>query len=68
MISKGLGYQNIFSANNEKSFNSLIKENLSKKGPNFFQIKTRPGSREDLGRPDKTPIESKIDFIKSLKN
>ena len=67
IISKGLGYKNIFNSNNENSFNSLMEKNLSKKGPNFFQIKIKPGSREDLGRPDKTPIESKIHFMKSLK-
>ena len=67
-VAKGLGYQNIFSASNENSFNSNIKENLSKKGPNFFQIKTKPGSRDNLGRPDKTPLENKVDFIKSLNN
>ena len=68
MISKGLGYKNVFSTNNENSFNSLMEENLSKEGPNFFQIKIKPGSRADLGRPDKTPIESKVHFMKLLKN
>ena len=48
-----------------------LKENISKflscVGPSFLEIKIRPGSREDLGRPTIKPVDNKQDFMKFLK-
>lgn len=37
-------------------------------GPIFFEIKTRIGSRDDLGRPDLTPEQNKHHFIDHVRN
>jgi phosphonopyruvate decarboxylase len=36
------------------------------KGPSILVVKVKKGARSDLGRPTKTPIEYKLDFMKSL--
>jgi phosphonopyruvate decarboxylase len=35
-------------------------------GPSFLEVKIRPGSREDLGRPTIEPADNKKDFMKFL--
>ena len=47
----------------------LIKtlgELKSKAGPSFLEICVKKGGRDNLGRPDKSPQENKIDFMKNL--
>ena len=46
----------------EKVFPKFKKE----KGPSMLVVKVKKGARSDLGRPSKTPIEYKEDFMKSL--
>ena len=38
------------------------------KGPQFLEIKLKPGSRTDLGRPTIKPIDNKRDLVEFLKN
>lgn len=35
-------------------------------GPVFLEIKTNKGGRKDLGRPTRTPIQNKMDFMHFL--
>jgi len=67
-LAKGLGYLNIYNVDNIDTFSAEIVKNLAQTGPNFFQIRVLPGSRNNLGRPDKSPIQNKEDFIHSLNN
>ncbi|MDC1050732.1 phosphonopyruvate decarboxylase [Candidatus Marinimicrobia bacterium] len=41
---------------------------IDKSGPNFLEIKVKPGSRKDLGRPNISPINNKLDFMKYIKD
>jgi len=53
--------------NKEKLIES-ISDFLSFNGPNFLEIKVRPGSREDLGRPSIKPKDNKDNFMDFIKN
>ena len=37
-------------------------------GPGLLELRVRPGHRKDLGRPTKTPLENKHDFMAFLAN
>ena len=65
-IAKACGYPNAVCID---SFESLEKELKSAKEKNelsFLEVKCSIGAREDLGRPTKTTIENKTDFIRYI--
>lgn len=35
-------------------------------GPAILEVKVSPGSRKELGRPTRTPIQNKVDFMQFL--
>ena len=43
-----------------------VEKLRSSSGPSMLEIKTKIGSRKDLGRPKTTPIENKEDFMHFL--
>lgn len=65
-IATGCGYAEVFSVDcvdrleNELEIVSKTNELC------FIEVKCAIGSRSDLGRPTKTPIENKIDFMDVL--
>ena len=63
-IVKASGYSNVLSI--DKTFNIAhqCQKLIKSKGPNFLEIKVKPGSREDLGRPTIDPVDNKINFMK----
>lgn len=67
-IVKSMGFQNVYSVKNKDSLYEKIDFFISSNGPSFFEIKIKPGSREDLGRPTIKPIKNKDSFIKFLKD
>ena len=48
------------------SLDKVIIDFLRSEGPVFLEILAAKGSRSNLGRPTKTPIENKIAFMKNL--
>jgi len=65
-LASELGYKSYFSCSDSESLISKLKNLKSQKGPVLLEIKVRKGSRKDLGRPTRTPIENKLDFMKFL--
>ena len=65
-VARGFGYQNVILANSSLE----IKKSFTykKTGSSFIEIQCRRGSRDDLGRPDKLPVENLNDFMKFLKS
>ena len=47
---------------------SNIGEFLSCSNSSFLEVKIQSGSRDDLGRPTKTPVENKVSFMKFLEH
>ena len=58
------GYANVFFTDNEEGLISQIELFIQESGPNFLEVKIKPGSKEDLGRPMVKPIENKRAFMK----
>jgi phosphonopyruvate decarboxylase len=58
----------IFIAESPNELKRKMKDFLKSLGPSFLEVKIRPGSRKDLGRPTISPIHNKINFMNFLKN
>tara|TARA_B100001250_G_scaffold239623_1_gene205910 strand:+ start:4533 stop:5660 length:1128 start_codon:yes stop_codon:yes gene_type:complete len=67
-VVKSMGFQNVYSVKNKDILYENIDLFISSNGPSFLEIKIKPGSREDLGRPTIKPIKNKDSFIKFLKD
>jgi len=63
---KSMGIKNMFKAQSVDELKSCINNFLSGDGPSFLEVKVRPGSRNDLGRPTIKPLDNKKDFIDFL--
>lgn len=67
-LAKAAGYRTVQVALNNEEIVKAI-ENVSQpseKGPHLIEIKIRRGSRKDLGRPTRTPVQNKVDFMHFL--
>lgn len=60
-------YAGVSQINNKSDLENKIDNILSGQGPQFLEIKLKPGSRADLGRPTIKPIDNKRNLIKFLK-
>ena len=61
-----LGYKNFFLINNIEELEKINLNNLT--GPIYLEIKVQNSSDPDLMRPNKTPIENKLNFIERINN
>jgi len=66
-LAKANGYENLFFAEDTNSLKSQFNDLISHNGPSFLEIKVKPGSRNDLGRPSLSPAENKELFVRSLR-
>ena len=62
-IVAAVGISNIFKAETPDELKICITDFMSAAGPAFLEVKIRPGSREDLGRPTIKPVDNKKDFM-----
>lgn len=65
---KANGYANVYFTNNEEGLISRIGEFMKETGPCFLEVKIKPGSREDLGRPTVKPVDNKKAFMKFVRD
>ncbi|HSW60706.1 MAG TPA: phosphonopyruvate decarboxylase [bacterium] len=67
-VAKNCGYKFVYSASSiaevEKNISELIKNNELK----LLVVRSKKGSRTDLGRPTTTPVENKTNFMNCIKN
>lgn len=69
-IALGCGYRHYYRANDEATLTDAWIVAECHNGPQFLEILTAVGSRDDLGRPESTPQENKhmcMDFIQKGK-
>ncbi|MCH8067715.1 MAG: phosphonopyruvate decarboxylase [Candidatus Marinimicrobia bacterium] len=64
---KSNGYRSVFSVEDGSRLKSQLEDFLKSNGPCFLEIRVRPGSRNDLGRPTVKPVDNKIAFMDFLK-
>ena len=67
-IVESFGVIKMFLAESSLELKQKIKEFLFYSEPSFLEVKIRPGSRDDLGRPTKAPLENKVSFMKFLED
>ena len=65
-IVSAFGVRSLFQAETKKQLVRSIQNLIESVGPSFLEVKIRPGSREDLGRPKVSPIDNKKNFMKFL--
>ncbi|HQI03714.1 MAG TPA: phosphonopyruvate decarboxylase [bacterium] len=67
-VAKNCGYKFVYSASSieevEKTIPELVKNNELK----LLVVRSKKGSRADLGRPTTTPVENKTNFMNCIKN
>ena len=67
-IAKANGYSSAMSIETSEELQKVAKTIHNIKGPVLIEIKTKTGSRDDLGRPTISPVDNKTDFMKNLQN
>lgn len=66
-IAKACGYRNVQTATTEEELYSALQTMDPLNGPNFLEVKTRPGARKELGRPTSTPLQNKKELMAFLR-
>lgn len=67
-IVEAVGSSKMFMAETITELKTNINDFMQGAGPSFLEIKIRPGSRADLGRPTIKPVDNKKDFMTFLDN
>lgn len=67
-IARCCGYSLSLLIDDFTNITEIINEVVSFKGSVFLEIKCRRGSREDLGRPDRTPLENRDELMNFLES
>jgi phosphonopyruvate decarboxylase len=67
-IASTCGYTHVFKAKTSENITSAIQAMLEFNSSSFLEIKCKLGSRADLGRPDRTPVQNKTDFMRFLRS
>ncbi|MFA4999772.1 MAG: phosphonopyruvate decarboxylase [Patescibacteria group bacterium] len=68
LLAQACGYKNVYQANSLEDIKNSLKLLNDSVGPSFLEIRINSLSREDLGRPNISPIDNKKNFIKFIKN
>ncbi len=63
-----MNYKNIIGIDSSVELSKNMEDFFKNIGPGFLEIKLKPGSRTDLGRPTIKPIDNKRNLIEFLKN
>ena len=61
-----MGSSKMFNAGTPAELKANITDFMQCVGPSFLEVKIRPGSREDLGRPTIKPVNNKENFTRFL--
>ena len=65
-IVKSIGSSKMFKAETHEELKETIIDFITGSGPAFLEVKIRPGSRDDLGRPTIKPVDNKENFMAFL--
>jgi phosphonopyruvate decarboxylase len=65
-IARGCGYREVLVASTAEDIEEKVKYLHKAKGPIFLELKVKLGSRSNVGRPTRTTIENKEDFMEFL--
>jgi phosphonopyruvate decarboxylase len=65
-IANACGYQNVYAVSSKVELETQLPLFITSSGPALLEIKVDTGARGDLGRPESSPVENKIELMKSL--
>lgn len=65
-LSTAVGYSHFYLADSLDVLKNCWNDLNSQQGPIFLEIKLKPGSRDDLGRPQSSPVDNKIQFMEHI--
>ncbi|NGP76668.1 phosphonopyruvate decarboxylase [Balneolaceae bacterium YR4-1] len=65
-IAEGAGYLTTFTATTKDDLDKDFERFLEIGGPALFEIRVKKGARNNLGRPNRTPVENKKELMKLL--
>ena len=65
-IANDCGYKWAKCVDNESDLKTALSEIKSAPKPAFLEIRVAKGNRDDLGRPTKTPVETKYSFMEKI--
>lgn len=65
-IAAAFGYRHVDFALGINELPEKLTRMLNLKGSVLLEVRCKRGSRKDLGRPDRTPVQNKTDFMKFL--
>jgi phosphonopyruvate decarboxylase len=65
-IAKASGFKEVWRAESREGIKEKISLLKQTSGPALLEIRVNKGARKDLGRPIKTPIENKKEFMRNL--
>ena len=65
-LSKSFSYKSFFKISKKSDFHSTFDIFKNSESPSFLEIIVNKGSRSDLSRPNRTPLENKSGFMKFL--
>jgi len=66
-IAMGCGYKRAVTVKTKAELINEVNKLISIEGPHMIIVKVKKGSRKNLGRPTKTPIENKEEFMRRLR-
>lgn len=65
-IAVGCGYKKAYCVSDEEELDKVLAEAKNGAGLIFIEVKAAVGAREDLGRPTKSPVENRLEFMEYL--
>jgi len=65
-MARGAGYQWAKVVSTPDEVKAGMTELLAVEGPALLEIRSNKGARKNLGRPKKTPLENKVEFMRFL--
>lgn len=67
-IARACGYRQVYGpVRSEADIRQTLTQTLTARGPVLVEIRVNPGARADLGRPQETPAENKVQFMQRLR-
>lgn len=65
-VAKACGYGFVAGSDNREGMVATLVPAPDRCGPAFIELRIRHGAREDLGRPNCTPIENKVKLMRQI--
>lgn len=65
-VARGVGYREVMTAVTPEEIADCVENMRTMDGPVLLEVKVNKGGRKDLGRPTRTPIQNKADFMHFL--